>query len=74
MRFPGSFGFVNVTQGACLSSVNAPDCTTQTLTTDAAGAAASASGWLWADRLNLSAGGHLRLGEIAESVARNNPF
>jgi outer membrane lipase/esterase len=74
VRFPASFGFVNVTQAACLASVSAPNCTTQTLASDASGAAASANGWLWADSLNPSAGGHLRLGEIAESVARNNPF
>jgi phospholipase/lecithinase/hemolysin len=74
VRFPSSFGFVNVTQAACLPSVTAPGCTTQTLGADASGTAASATTWLWADNLNPSAGGHLRLGEIAEAVARNNPF
>lgn len=74
VRFPSSFGFVNVTQAACLSTVTAPNCTTATLGTDTAGTAASGSTWLWADALNLSAGGQSRLGEIGESVARNNPF
>lgn len=74
VRFASSFGFSNVTQAACLTSVSAPNCTTLTLGTDSAGAAASGSTWLWADELNLSAGGQARLGEIGESVARNNPF
>lgn len=74
VRFPSSFGFTNVTQAACLSTVTAPNCTSRTLGTDSAGAAASGATWLWADALNLSAGGQSRLGEIGESVARNNPF
>lgn len=74
VRFASSFGFTNVTQAACLASVTAPNCTTLTLGTDSGGAAASGSTWLWADELNLSAGGQARLGEIGESVARNNPF
>jgi outer membrane lipase/esterase len=74
VRYPSSFGFTNVTQAACLATVTAPNCTTATLGTDADGAAASGSTWLWADQLNLSAGGQGRLGEIAESIARNNPF
>lgn len=74
VRFPSSFGFVNVTQPACLATAVAPNCTTLTLTTDSAGTAATAESWLWADGINLSAGGQSRLGEIANSVARNNPF
>jgi phospholipase/lecithinase/hemolysin len=74
VRFPSSFNFTNVTQAACLNTVVAPNCTTQTLTTDSSGTAASASAWLWADNLNLSAGGQSRLGEVASFTARNNPF
>ena len=74
IRFPGSFGFVNVTQAACLSTVVAPGCTTQTLGTATDGTAADGNTWLWADQLNLSAAGHLRMGEVAEVIARNNPF
>lgn len=74
VHFPGSFGFVNVTQAACLSTVVAPNCTASTLGTDSSGAAADANTWLWADNLNLSAGGQSRLGEVGLAVARNNPF
>ena len=74
VRFPSSFGFVNVTQAACLATAAVPNCTTRTLTTDSAGTAASAISWLWADGINLSAGGQSRIGEIANSVARHNPF
>ncbi len=76
VNFPGTFGFTNVTQAACLPTVALPNCTSQTLTTtpDSNGNVAGANSWLWADSLHLSAGGQFRLGEIGESVARNNPF
>ncbi len=74
VSFPGSFGFSNVTEAACLSTVVAPNCTTADMVTDSSGNLATASGWLWADSLNLSAGGQFRLGEIGASVAVNNPF
>lgn len=74
VRFPSSFGFVNVTQAACLSTVVAPNCTTATLTTASDGTAANGTSWLWADSINLSAGGQAQLGAVAETVARNNPF
>ena len=74
VRFPGSFGFVNVTQAACLATVAAPACSSLTLGTAADGTAANGSTWLWADQLNLSPAGHLRIGEVAEVIARNNPF
>ncbi|MEO8278246.1 MAG: esterase [Ideonella sp.] len=74
VSFPGNFGFTDVTHAACLPSVALPNCTTQTLSTDSSGNLATASGWLWADSLHLSAGGQFRIGEIGASVARNNPF
>ncbi len=74
INFPANFGFTNVTEAACLSTVVAPNCTSQTLVTDSEGNSASGATWLWADDLNLSAGGQFRLGEIGSSVARNNPF
>ncbi len=74
VKFPSSFGFVNVTQAACLSTAVAPTCTTLTLGTDSTGAAANGTSWLWADSINMSAGAHAQIGVLAESVARNNPF
>jgi outer membrane lipase/esterase len=69
VRFPGAFGFSNVTEAACLASAPLPTCTTATLVTDA-----DAINWLWADDRHLSPGGHNRLGAIAASRATNNPF
>ncbi|WP_418318387.1 SGNH/GDSL hydrolase family protein [Piscinibacter sakaiensis] len=74
ISFPNEFGLTNVKDAACLSTVTMPNCTTATLGTDSTGNAANANTWLWADNLNLSAAGHFRVGEIAASVARNNPF
>lgn len=71
---PGNFAFDNVTQPACLPGVSVLDCTARTLVTPATGSAPTASTWLWADSLNLSPGGHFRIGEVAASVANNNPF
>ena len=80
-RTAGSVTFVNTTLAACLSSAPLPSCTTQTLGTDAAAipapatpASASATTWLWADSLRLSAGGQTGLGALATSRARSNPF
>ena len=77
VKFPTAFGLVNVTAPACLSSAALPGCTTATLvpanaTTGAA--AATATTWLWADNLRISAAGQSRLGALAESRARSNPF
>lgn len=67
VRFPSGTGMANVTAGAC--AVALPDCTTATLVTDA-----SATTWLWADSLHLSANGQNRLGQAALQRAVNNPF
>jgi outer membrane lipase/esterase len=77
VKFPTSFGLANVTAPACLSSAALPGCTTATLvpadaTTGAA--AATATTWLWADNLRISPAGQSRLGALAESRARSNPF
>jgi outer membrane lipase/esterase len=69
VRFPGAFGFSNVTEAACLASASLPTCTAATLVTDA-----DPVNWLWADDRHLSPGGHNRLGAIAASRATNNPF
>jgi hypothetical protein len=67
VRFPSSYSLTNVTEGVC--EVALPDCTTLTLADDAL-----ATTSLWADGWRLSTGGHFRIGVLAESRARNNPF
>jgi outer membrane lipase/esterase len=69
---PTLYGFVNVTQSACLAQIAASTpCTTETLN-----AALGANGltWLWADDIHLSAGAHVQLGVQAEIRVRGNPF
>lgn len=75
VKFPATYGYVNVIAAACLSSAVLPACTTNTLqpaTTDVA--AASASTWLWADATHLSSGGHNQLGALAATRTAGNPF
>ena len=75
VRFAPGFGLVNVVAPACTTAL--PDCTTATLVpanTTAGTAAATGATWLWADGLRLSPFAHSRLGQLAVSRARNNPF
>jgi lysophospholipase L1-like esterase len=74
-------GFVNSTLAACLSTAPLPNCSTDTLGTDAAAvpapatpASASAATWLWADDRHLSPGGQNSLATLAVQRAQNNPF
>jgi len=69
VKFKENFGLTNVTQAACQTSAVLPACTTASLVTGA-----GATTWLWADSLLLSPAGQARLGLLAESRARNNPF
>jgi len=66
-KYPEGFGYANITVGAC--KVALPDCTTKTLLDTA-----SADTWLWADDYWLGNGGQNRLGLLAQTRARNNPF
>jgi outer membrane lipase/esterase len=68
-RFPRSFSVSNVTDAACLQDAALPDCTSRTLVTDA-----TAASYMWADALRPSASVQSRLGLLAESRAKNNPF
>ncbi len=75
VKFPTNYGLVNVLAPACKASSPLPGCTTATLVdASATAAAATATTWLWADTLRLSPAGQSRLGLLAESRARNNPF
>ena len=69
VKFAANFGLANVTSAACLDTAVLPACTTATLV-----ATATPTSWLWADGFRLSPAGQTRLGLLAESRARNNPF
>jgi lysophospholipase L1-like esterase len=70
---PTAYGYLNVTDAACLP-LDVLNCTTNTLQTNADGSAAGAYTWLWASELQLSPGGHKQLGSLASSRAQNQPF
>jgi len=79
VRFPGSYSFVNVTLPACVGATGtAPvlTCTAATLrpADTTVTTAATALNYLWADNIQPAYGGHIRLGQLAESRARGNPF
>lgn len=65
---PAAYGYADVRQAACIP-LDPSECTTQTLQTGAASYT-----WLWASALQLSPGGHLQLGNLAASRAKNQPF
>lgn len=67
VRAPGLFSFADAVTPAC--NVALPDCSTQTLVTNA-----NAETWLWADSTWFTTAGHRRLGALAEARARLNPF
>lgn len=68
-RFPAAFGYSDVSQAACRSDIAAQECTVNTLQTDA-----SVSQWLWAGDTLLGPSAQQRIGALALSRARNNPF
>lgn len=67
VRVPGLYSFVDAATPACTAAL--PDCSTQTLVTNA-----NAETWLWADDTWFTTAGHRRLGALAEARARLNPF
>jgi phospholipase/lecithinase/hemolysin len=75
VRLPAANGFVNAINAACATAAVLPDCNGNTLgAADAAGNAASATTWFWADDRQPSPGGHVLLGTAAANRASNNPF
>jgi outer membrane lipase/esterase len=68
-RFPGAFGYSNVTDAACRTDIAQQDCTTETLVPDA-----SPTQWLWAGDTTLGPSAQQRIGTLALSRAKNNPF
>ena len=69
VRFPAAFGYANVTNAVCLTTVAVQDCTNKTLVTDGNGGT-----WLWATDILLSPAGQARIGALALTRAKNNPF
>ena len=67
-RFPYAFGYTDVTQAACRAEIAPQDCTVQTLQTDAT------STWLWAGDTLLGPTAQQRIGDLALTRAKNNPF
>lgn len=68
-RFPAAFGYTNVVDAACRTDVARQDCTSETLVADA-----SPSQWLWAGDTLLGPSAQQRIGTLALTRARNNPF
>jgi phospholipase/lecithinase/hemolysin len=72
---PISFGFTNVSDGACAKAL--PLCTTATMAVDpfsTSGGLANGATWMWADNTHLSPGAQNDFGQLAASRAVNNPF
>jgi phospholipase/lecithinase/hemolysin len=70
-RSPAAYGLTNVTQGAC--TVVLPACD-QTTTQDSVAGQSYGGYWLWADDTHLGPAAQSRLGSLAISRARSNPF
>lgn len=63
VKFPSTYGLVDVVTAACdtTKAATLPDCTTQTLVTNAA-----AGTWLWADSTHLGPAGQRLIGQLAQ--------
>ena len=75
-RFPATYGLINITEGVCSTALPGCDMTTLLTTTLNPAPAATSYGndCLWADETHLGANAQNRLGALAVSRARNNPF
>ncbi|CAN5119770.1 hypothetical protein BH11PSE10_BH11PSE10_09330 [soil metagenome] len=69
VKYPAAFGFANVTDAACLGTIAIQNCLPTTLVTGGSG-----DTWLWASDVLLSPAGQARLGALAQTRAKNNPF
>jgi len=67
-RFPTAFGYSDVMTAACRSEIAPQDCTTETRKADAA------DSWLWAGDTLLGPTAQQRIGVLALTRAKNNPF
>lgn len=74
-RFPATYGLINITQGVCSTALPGCDMTTLLTTLNPVPAATSyGNDCLWADETHLGPNAQNRLGALAVSRARNNPF
>jgi outer membrane lipase/esterase len=80
-KFPAAYGYANVVDAACLASAPLPACTSATLrvaddpaTAGTDEGAVAALNHLWAHGHRFGPTLHTRLGNLAHSRARNNPF
>lgn len=71
VRLPQVYTLTNITDAVCAAAM--PGCGTDTLL-QINGADVPYSFYLWADDLRLGPVAHVRLGQLAEGRARNNPF
>ncbi|MFG6458475.1 hypothetical protein [Roseateles sp. BYS96W] len=71
VRFPSLGNYANVTDAACRSDVAVRDCTTDTLKPEVT---ATAGKWLWAGDTTLGPDAQQRIGTLALSRAKSNPF
>lgn len=69
VRYPSLGNFTNVTQAACRTDIAPQDCTNNTLQSNA-----SETQWLWAGDILLGPTAQQRIGALAITRARNNPF
>jgi len=67
VKSPSSFGLDDAEEAVC--TVALPDCNSNTLIEDG-----DEDNWLWADDRQLSYSGQSRMGLLAQSRARDNPF
>lgn len=68
-KYPSAYGYSNVTDAACLSTVAVQNCTSNTLVSGA-----SDTTWFWASDTLMGPSGQSRLGSLALTRAQNNPF
>jgi outer membrane lipase/esterase len=67
-KYPSLYGYTNVTDSACRSDIGAQDCTTASLKSDVT------ETWLWASDLWLGPTAQQRIGQMALTRAKGNPF
>ena len=74
-KFPANYGLTNISLAACAAPLPTCDITTLgPLVVDATGKTTYGGDWLWADDRHLGAVGQGRIGSLAVSRARSNPF
>jgi len=68
-KYPSSYGYTNVTDVNCWTTIDILDCTTLTTTSNTSGGT-----YLWANTLLLGPSGQSRIASLAQTRASSNPF